>query len=147
MGEQPSLQHQVVPVYGAGLEEEKMSETGKSAPWKDAHCKDSVPWASLRESQWPIKAHRGAGLRHSKCFLRSQEQQGNQGCRILSFLWLGNGIYLICTATGSGPMLSSCEGNVLKFSPHFLLVSGTRKHHISINSAGSPGTPGLSGES
>lgn len=46
-------------------------------------------WTSLRECLGLIKGHRGAGLGHSRCFLRSQEQPGSQGCRryLLFFSW------------------------------------------------------------
>lgn len=54
------------------------------------HTARKVPlWASLRECLGLVKGHRGPRLGHSRCFLRSQEQQGSQGCRrcLIFFSW------------------------------------------------------------
>ena len=72
-----------------GQSKRKRSEIGHSAPARTHAARKVPPWASLRECLRLVKAHREAGLGHSRCFLRSQEQQCSQGCRryLIFFSW------------------------------------------------------------
>lgn len=82
---------------GAEIEEEKRSGRGQSVPPR-TKCPPQGHrlCPSVTEGLGLGKGHRGAGLGPSRCFLRSQEQQGGHGCgryliffsREMGFTWL-----------------------------------------------------------
>lgn len=72
--------------------------------------------SSVREGLGLGKGHRGVGLGPSRCFLRSQEQQGSHGCgRYLIFFSREKGFTWLAWGQAQDLYLSPCEGNVSKY--------------------------------
>lgn len=82
----PSL-HLAVPDMGLGQRER--SETGQSANCKDMCCKESALLGLTAGVSGTGKGSQKPRLGCSRCFLRSLEQQGSQGCRryLIFFSW------------------------------------------------------------
>jgi len=72
-----------------GQRKRKGLKLDKVLPAQTQAARKVPPWALLRECLGLVKTHSGAGLRHSRCFRRSQQQQGSQGCRryLICFSW------------------------------------------------------------